>query len=156
MADVHSVAFVSAVPCSALRLPKTSLKSEPLKLEARKAISNKVHQLRQVHERAAAAAAATAAADGDEEDSDGGKEGSGDDDDDGDDEAGSPDEASKKKKQKSAAAAAAVETLMPEYVVPYAIHLLAHHPDFPTNKVGTGYNRPRRWCSAVWPTRGRC
>ena len=33
-----------------------------------------------------------------------------------------------------AGAGAALEASMPEYVVPYAIHLLAHHPDFPVNK----------------------
>ncbi|CAM9854592.1 unnamed protein product, partial [Hapterophycus canaliculatus] len=32
------------------------------------------------------------------------------------------------------AAGVGLETAMPEYVVPYAIHLLAHHPDFPANK----------------------
>lgn len=31
-------------------------------------------------------------------------------------------------------AAAALEASMPEYVLPYAIHLLAHHPDFPVDK----------------------
>lgn len=99
--------------------------------EARNAIAKKVRQLRQVHEHAAVAAATAAAAAAGDDD----KVGSGDDDDDedeGEGEGGSPDGASKKKSR--AAAAAAVETLMPEYVVPYAIHLLAHHPDFPANK----------------------
>lgn len=30
---------------------------------------------------------------------------------------------------------AGYEASMPEYVLPYAIHLLAHHPDFPVDKV---------------------
>lgn len=30
---------------------------------------------------------------------------------------------------------AGFEASMPEYVLPYAIHLLAHHPDFPVDKV---------------------
>eukprot|EP00903_Cladosiphon_okamuranus_P009357 g8923.t1 len=103
-----------------------AFESEQFKAEARSAIAKKVRQLRQVHAAAAAAAAAVAAAAaaataGDNDSDDGDADGSG---------GGSP-ESSKKK---AAAAAAAVETLMPEYVVPYAIHLLAHHPDFPANK----------------------
>ncbi|CAN0435862.1 unnamed protein product, partial [Ectocarpus sp. 8 AP-2014] len=45
---------------------------------------------------------------------------------------GSPD--STKASSAAAAAAAALERSMPEYVLPYAIHLLAYHPDFPVHK----------------------
>lgn len=102
--------------------------AENLRKEARFAIAKKVRQLRLAHQHASASAANTASAtesggDGSENEGDGlGKDDLG--------EGGT-----RSAGATAAAATAALEASMPEYVLPYAIHLLAHHPDFPVNKV---------------------
>ncbi|CAN0124437.1 unnamed protein product, partial [Scytosiphon promiscuus] len=104
-----------------------------LKRDAKHAISKKVRYLRLVHERDAAAAAsrAAAAAGGNTDDGDGEEE------ENEEEEDGGGGGGGRKGDRGSAGpgkARAESEKAMPEYVVPYAIHLLAHHPDFPANK----------------------
>lgn len=90
----------------------TTAQADPLRREAKLAIAKKVRQLRHAHQLAAAATATSS--------------GSGD----GDSASGEEDRIG----GGAAGSAAALEASMPEYVLPYAIHLLAHHPDFPVDK----------------------
>lgn len=88
--------------------------AEPLRKEARSAMIKKVRQLRRAHEQLAAArASSSTSAAGRGVAAEDGK--------------GAGDERDK--------GGVGLEASMPEYVLPYAIHLLAHHPDFPVDKV---------------------
>lgn len=97
--------------------------AEPIRREARLAMIKKVRQLRRAHELAAARVAASVGRKvGDETAGDGGGTGQ---EGDGSEGAGAM----------AKEASAGLEASMPEYVLPYAIHLLAHHPEFPVDKV---------------------
>ncbi|CAN0474523.1 unnamed protein product, partial [Laminaria digitata] len=99
-------------------------------------MAKKVRQLRLQHEHATAAAATAAAAAGTPSTASS-----------GDGEA-TPTRSGMRRASAGggAGAGAAPEASMPEYVVPYAIHLLAHHPDFPVNKASRdpGFTRAGR------------